>query len=344
VPPRRLLPCAGTGPPARPGAKGARIAFLGIDIGGTKTVLALGDGAGAVQRRRRIPTRPSGDAEADLLRLAEQARGLTAEAGVSLDEVRAIGVSVPGPLDPEQGVVLHPPNLAGWGRVPVRTVLERELGRPVRLENDANAGALAEWRFGAGRGTRHMVYLTMSTGVGGGLVLGGRVHRGLACSAGEVGHMPVVWNGEPCACGQRGCLEAYIGGAAWSRRLARETPRSSAVARLAGSPEAARPEHVVTAARQGDAFAQEEMSRYNDYLCRALVTLSFVLAPQLFVLGTIARAAGEDLCIGPVRKAVASRLWPELREGVRIEAGQLGEQLPERAGLAVAMGDSAGPA
>jgi len=270
--------------------------------------------------------------------IAEHARALVVQAGSSLDRVAAVGVSVPGAVDAAQGVVLHPPNLPGWDGAPVRALLGAALGRPIGIENDANAAALAEWRYGAGRGARDVVFLTMSTGVGGGLVLGGRLHRGLLSAAGEVGHLPVEWDGAPCACGQRGCLEAYVGGAAWAKRLARETPAASAVARLAGGAAHARPEHVIAAAREGDSFARAELARFNDYLARGLVALVFTLAPERIVLGTIVAAAGEELCLVPLRARVRERIWPFLRNRVQIVASTLGEELAYHAGLGVAVG------
>jgi glucokinase len=315
--------------------------LLGFDVGGTKTVIALGQADGAVLAHERLETPQSGDPRGDLATLADRARALVAGAGARLDQVAQVGVSFPGPLDVETGIVFNPPNLPGWDRIPVRDVLQEALGCPVALENDANAAALAEWRFGAGQGTSHMLFLTMSTGVGGGLILGGRLHRGVASSAGEVGHMPVVWNGAACSCGMRGCLEAYVGGAAWTRRLAKRTPTTSRVAALAGGPERARPEHVVGAAREGDAFALAELHRFNEYLARGLVQLCFALAPELIVLGTIAAAAGEELCLGPLRERVRPHLWPIVGENLRIEATALGKRLPELAGLGVA-GDRLG--
>jgi glucokinase len=310
--------------------------LLGIDVGGTKVALSLGDPEGGIATRRRLPTPATGDARQDLEQIAVQAREVVAEGGAQLTDVAAVGVSLPGPLDAEAGVLLSPPNLPGWDRAPVRDVLSRALGRPVAIENDANAAALAEWRFGAGRGVDDVVLLTTSTGVGGGLILGGRLHRGLLASAGEVGHIPVEWDGAPCGCGQRGCLEAYVGGLAWTKRLARETPAGSRVAALAGRPEDARPEHVVTAAREGDAFALAEMARWNGYLVRGLAALVAVLAPELFLLGTIATAAGEKLCFEPVRAELARRVWPHLAPRVRVEPAALGEELPYYAGLGVA--------
>ena len=308
--------------------------WLCIDIGGSKTVVAVADAGGRVRARRRRPSDLSGDPQRDVERIVSDCRAVLAEAGCS---VRGVGVSAPGPIDPQRGAIVSPPNLPGWVDVPLRDELARALDLPVWLENDANAAALAEWRFGAGQGCQDLVYLTMSTGIGAGLVLGGRLHRGVSGSAGELGHVPVEWDGAPCACGRRGCFEAYAGGAAWSARLRREAPAASRVVALAGAREAVTPEHVVAAAREGDAYARAELERFNGWLVRALVGIVFVLAPQMIVLGTIPSAAGEALCLEPVRAGVRGRVWPQLAEGLRIEPVALGERLPELAGLCVAL-------
>ncbi|MGH0037715.1 MAG: ROK family protein [Myxococcota bacterium] len=314
-----------------------RAAILGIDLGGTKIAYALGDARGGLHARHRRPTEPSGSPERDLARMIDDARTLVSEAGLAPGELAAVGLSVPGPIDLERGTLVNPPNLPGWGDVPIREAMESALGCPAHLENDANAAALAEWHFGAGQGSRHMVYLTMSTGVGGGLVLNGRIYRGVGVSAGEIGHIPIEWEGLPCACGQRGCLEAYVGGGSWIRRLAQRTPADSLVAELAGGPERARPEQVVEAARQGDAFALSEMARFNDYLARAIVFLGFTLAPEMVVLGTIAVAAGEELCLEPVRRQVRAHSWPLVAEHMAIRPASLGGDLPYRAGIGAAL-------
>jgi glucokinase len=270
-------------------------------------------------------------------RIAADAVALVQEAGLAPADVAALGVSLPGPIDLEAGVLHEPPNLPGWHQVPVRDLLAQTFACPIRLENDANAAALAEWRFGAGQGFAHLVYLTMSTGVGGGLVLDGRLYRGAGGNAGEIGHVPIEWPGELCACGMRGCLEAYVGGAAWARRLARVTPAGSRVQVLAGSAAQARPEHVVAAAREGDAFATAEFARYVDYLARGLVQIVFTLAPDVIVLGTIPTAAGDELCFAPLRQQVAAQTWPILSGGLEILPAALGPELPYLAGLAVAV-------
>jgi glucokinase len=306
---------------------------LGIDIGGTKIALALGGPDGRIEARLRRPLDPTGSAEQDLARIASDAHRLVTDAGVSLASVEVVGVSAPGPLDQGRGLVLGPPNLPGWERAPVVAALRAALGRPVFLENDANAAALAEWRFGAGAGLSDLVYLTMSTGVGGGIILGGRLHRGVGGGAGEVGHAPVEWPGEPCACGLSGCLEAHVGGAAWARRLRTAAPDSSRVLALAGGRSALAPAHVIAAAHEGDAFALGEMARFNEYLARGIVGLVFTLAPQAVILGTIASAAGEELCFSPLRALVRARTWPVLGDGLRITAAGLGDRVADYAGL-----------
>ena len=326
------------GPHATPVQETGNLASirLGIDIGGTKTAIALGDAEGRILARSRRPTDPTDRPIEDLARMAADAKALAAEHDVAWADVGRRGLSLPGPLDASGGRVLHPPNLPGWGDVPVQEILEAELGGPVHVENDANAAALAEWRFGAGRGCDDLAYLTMSTGIGCGLILGGRLHAGFGHFAGEVGHAPVEWPGEVCACGLRGCLEAYAGGAAWQRRLRREAPEEGDLARRAGGREHIRPEHAVEAAREGDAFAREEIDRLTDYLARAIVSLHFTVAPERVVLGTIAVAAGEALFLAPLREKVAARCWTGGVGTFEILAATLGEDLPYRAGLCAA--------
>jgi len=311
--------------------------LLGLDLGGTKVAWAAGDAAGGVRASGRRATEPSGDPRADVARLAEDLRTAAAAVGTEVSRARLVGLSVPGPFDPDNGTVLEPPNLPGWHEVPIRDWLEAELGIPVYLENDANAAALAEWRFGAAQGARHAVYLTMSTGVGGGLILDRRLYRGVRGGAGEVGHVQLEWEGELCGCGLRGCAEAYLGGARWAERLGRITPAASRVAELAGAAGRATPKELVQAALEGDAFALDEMARFNHYLGRLLAGLAFSLAPEVIVLGTIVAAAGEALCLDPVRAQVREHTWPAVSGDLRIVPATLGDALPAHAALAAAI-------
>jgi glucokinase len=314
----------------------SRPALLGIDLGGTKVAYALAGEDGRPRIERRRPTEPSGDPAADVARIAEDVRALLAEAKLAPADLAAVGVSIPGPFDPESGMVLRPPNLPGWDEVPLRDWLAKSLGVPIHLDNDANAAALAEWRFGAGQGARQLVYLTMSTGVGAGLILDGRIYRGVRAGAGELGHGAIEWNGDPCSCGLRGCPEAYLGGAALQRRWRAITPETSRMVALAGGREHVTPEHWLAAAREGDAFACEELERYDHYLGRLLALTIFALAPEVIVLGTIPTAAGDALCFDPVRRQVAATTWPQIARDVRIVPAALGANLPSYSGLAVA--------
>jgi glucokinase len=313
--------------------------LVGIDIGGTKIAVSAGDLAGRVTAHTRRPTAGSGDPRQDVAAIADDVRRVVAESGRQLADVAAIGVSAPGPLDATGTRVVAPPNLDGWDDVPLVDWLRDELGAPVYLENDANAAAVAEWRFGAGRGFQDVVYLTMSTGVGGGLILGGRLYRGVGRTAGEVGHARVSWEADAqlCGCGARGCLEAYVGGASWSRHLRETASPESRMAELAGGVAQLGPRQVVAAAREGDTQALAEMARYNRYLARGIANLCFVLAPEVVVLGTIPVAAGEELCFAPVREMVRELLWDAIERGVQIVPAQLGEDLPDQAGLGVAL-------
>jgi glucokinase len=234
--------------------------------------------------------------------------------------------------------LLNPPNLPNWHNAPIGQVLREAFSVEVRLENDANAAALAEFEFGAGRGSRDMVYLTMSTGVGAGVIAEGKLLRGAFGAAGEVGHLPIEFPGEICRCGLSGCLEVYVGGHAWRSRLQAIVPVQSAVYSLAGRDrEAIRPEHLVAAAKQGDAFACGEFDRWLDFMARGLVPIIMLLEPERIVLGTIPTAAGESLCFEPLRERVKVLVWPHQAERLAIVPAELGDELPQRAGLAVAL-------
>lgn len=310
---------------------------MGIDIGGTKLALALGEADGSLRARLRRPMQPSGNLDADVARIATDVEQLLADAGVERADVAAIGVSAPGPIDRERGVLIEPPNLPGWHTVPLVALLESALGGPVVLENDANAAALAEWRFGAGRGYTDVVYLTMSTGIGGGLILGGRLHRGAGGAAGEIGHIPLQSDGPRCACGMRGCFEALAGGSAWQKRLRETTPATSRVASLAGGVANVTPKEVVAAVREGDAFARGELDRWLDVVAQGLAVVAFTLAPQRIILGTIAVAAGEALCFAPLRERLQARLWPVFSQNLEVVPAALGSEVAELAGICAAL-------
>jgi glucokinase len=314
------------------------MSLLGIDIGGTKLALGLADEAGRLLRRHRQPMSLSGVAERDLEALGAAIEVFLAEDDRLIrDPLRRIGASVPGPSDPERGVLINPPNLPGWQNVPIGGWLAERFGVEVRVENDANAAALAEAAFGAGRGVQDLIYLTMSTGVGGGVIVGGRLVRGAFGGGGEAGHMPLVPDGRPCACGLAGCLEAYVGGNAWRDHVRHVARPDGRIASLAGGREQITPEHVVQAAREEDGEARGLLDAWVEDLARGIAPLVMLLEPRRVILGTIAVAAGESLCFDPLRRRLADRLWPHQAARLEVVPAELGDELPERAGLAAAL-------
>jgi glucokinase len=246
------------------------------------------------------------------------------EGGAAL---KAIGISGGGPLDPETGTILSVPNLPGWLNIPITRILSERLGAPAFLENDANACAVAEWLYGAGKGSRHLCFLTCSTGIGAGLILDGRLFRGSRFLAGEAGHQVIIPDGLPCGCGKRGCLEAYASGAGMARRLAplrEKDPTLPATAR-----------DVVERAQRGDEFSAGFLRETADYLAMGLANVVFLLNPQRIVLGTIPASAGEWL-FKPLRESLSRRLWPSLLEGLEVVPSALWPDLGDHAALAVA--------
>jgi glucokinase len=287
--------------------------IIGLDVGGTKILGVRTDEHGRVLDRVRRPTGAGEGEEAVMDRIAETIRELTPPEGVD-----GIGVGMPGPLDPVAGVIYEPPNLPGWDRVPFFELLDRRLGEkdkdrvPVALVKDTNAAALAEYRFGAGhreregRPVRHLVYLSLGTGVGGGVIVDGKLLIGSGGIAGELGHIIVDLYGPRCPCGNIGCLEAMAPGPALAREAAmmvasrRETSMAEAVG---GDPDKVTAEIVIQAAQQGDPAALELMEREAKLVGAGIISLVHIFNPQLVVLGGgVANAAGE-LLLKPVRAA-----------------------------------------
>jgi glucokinase len=276
---------------------------LAFDIGGTKVAAGVVDGHGQVCSFLVEPTREDGP-DAGLERLFALGRRAVAASGIDWAEVDAVSIACGGPLDAERGVLLGPPHLPGWDDVPVTELAQAAFQRPAALENDAAAAAAGEHRYGAGAGTRHMVYLTISTGVGGGVILDGRLYRGAHGNGGELGHVTVDRHGRTCrGCGRRGCLEAYASGTSIAERareaLAADGAGGSSLAALA-EPTAA---DVAAAARAGDPLARAVWDETLAALASGLCTIVNVFEPELVVLGGGVSRAGEQL-LGPVRDAV----------------------------------------
>ncbi|HVR76444.1 MAG TPA: ROK family protein [Planctomycetota bacterium] len=310
--------------------------YLGVDLGGTKIAVSLWaeDAARHVtkvhaERWETLGGGPSPNIERICAAAARLTSMREAPGGRSRGKTRieSIGISGGGPLDPQAGVILSVPNLPGWVDVPIVSLLSERLGAPARLENDANACAVAEWLHGAGRGASHLAFLTCSTGMGAGLILDRKLYRGARFLAGEAGHQVIVPEGLPCGCGKRGCLEAYASGAGIARRL---TPLREREPSLPGTAR-----DVVDRAKAGDPFSLSFLRETAGYLAMGLANLIFTLNLERIVLGTIAAAAGP-LLLDPLRESLAERLWPSLHEGLEVVPSALWPDLGDHAALSVA--------
>lgn len=294
-----------------------------VDLGGTKILSLVVDGAGRVRGEDLRPTEAAGGPDAVLGRIHDSLRAALAAAGANL---RAVGIAAPGPIDAERGVVVEAPNLPGWRNVPVVERLAAMAGCPVVLENDANAAAVGEFTAGAGRGTRHLVYLTVSTGIGGGLVLDGRLYRGANGAAGELGHLPLVEDGPPCGCGAHGCLEQLASGPAIARR-AREllaAGRAPVLATLA-APEHVTAEIVHEAAQRGDPGARQAIAEAGRHLGSGLVAFVNLFNPDAIVIGGGAAKIGP-LLWEPALAELRARALRLPREHVRVVPAALGDR------------------
>ena len=297
------------------------MATVGIDLGGTKCLgVAVVDGA--VVAEERVAT-PREGGEAVLATMAELARAVAAASGSPLD---GLGVGVPGLVDPD-GVLRFAPNLRGAAGLAVRAGLEARLGVPVEADNDATCAAWGEHELGAARGLSDVILVTLGTGIGGGIVAGGRIHRGANRFAGEVGHMVVDPNGPPCPCGQRGCWERFASGSGLGilGRDAGMSGRADRVVELAGGdPESVRGEHVTLALAEGDPGAGQVIAEFAGWVALGLSNLANIFDPEAFVIGGGLVDCGDAL-LDPVRGAFAAQLpGYELRRPIAVLPAALG--------------------
>ena len=320
--------------------------LLGVDIGGTKTAVITGRAGPEGLRvlgRRAFPTEPSSLSWRETLRaVCEESRRLLAEAGADPAGCpAAVGVSCGGPLDSREGLILSPPNLPGWDRVPVASELADALGCPVFLQNDANACALAEWRYGAGAGTRNMVFLTFGTGMGGGLILDGRLYEGTNDLGGEVGHIRLAEDG-PEGYGKRGSFEGFSSGGGIAN-YARERARGELAAgrAVAFCPDPSDLDSVTArtvgeAAEAGDVLAAEILAVSGRWLGRGLSILIDILNPQRIVIGGIFVRCRPFLQAA-MEAEIAREALPGAASVCHVVAARLGESIGDFAALSVAV-------
>lgn len=310
---------------------------LGIDIGGTKIAIGLVDANGNQVAGDRMPTQADAPPAATVQRMLNLCEELMQRAAVEKEAVRAVGIAFAGPMDAKEGRITTPPNLPKWHGFPLVAVVEEALRIPTYIENDANAAALGEARFGAGVGVENMVYMTVSTGVGGGAVVDGRLLHGETGSACELGHIKIVYEGRECGCGTRGCLEAYASGTALAKRAqeAVHSGEESIMVDMAGGVEQITAKTVVQAMEDGDSLATRLWNETMGYLSAGVASVVNTFNPRLVVLGGGLTHAGERL-FGPVRDGVQRLAMAPLAQVVEIVPSKLGDAVGVIGAAAVA--------
>jgi glucokinase len=291
-------------------------AIAAIDIGGTKIALGLSTLDGHTLPFRRFPTRIKNAPEQILEEACRELERMAAGAGA---RIAAVGIGCGGPLDRRRGLILSPPNLPGWDEFPIVKQVAERFGVPVLLDNDANGAALGEHEHGAGRGLSDLVYITISTGIGGGLIINRQLVHGVGDGAGEVGHMVIAPDGPPCGCGSRGCLEALCSGTSIARRAVEQLARDSRPSTLrAGGATNVTAQAVAEAARAGDELARTVWDETIHYLALGLSNIIAALAPEAIILGGGVSTSGDQLLI-PLRERVraAVKIMPVEQVGIR---------------------------
>ncbi len=311
--------------------------FAGIDLGGTKILVLVADAHGTVLGDARLATEARGGVDAVIGRMVQATQEAAAEAKVELGSIRAVGVSAPGPIDAATGVITDPPNLPGWHNVPLARILRERLERPVVLENDANCQGLAEHRFGAGKGYRHMIFLTVSTGIGGGIIIDNELYTGASGAAGELGHVAVATEGPSCGAGHMGCLEAFASGAAIAKRAQEliDAGRLPRTARIAEHNPPLDVTDVYRASQEGEAEAGAIIERAGRYLGIGLASLMNAFNPEAIVLGGGMMNMGEAI-MGPAIDMARQRAFSQAFGDAQVVEGSLGDRAGALGAIAVA--------
>jgi len=293
--------------------------FIGIDIGGTKTAVCAGDEAGKILGKKVFPTDRS---------LKNALENIYRETGTLIDEfgkteIKAIGISCGGPLDSQKGIILSPPNLPGWDEIHITEMLEKRFTLPAYIENDANACALAEWRYGSGQNCNNMVFFTFGTGIGAGLILDGKLYRGSSGLAGEAGHIRMTDEG-PMGYGKRGSLEGWCSGGgiseAWFDLYSEKI--------TAGE--------VCVRAEKGDIKAVRVMERCADILGRFLAMVIDFINPDRIIIGSIFTRS-EALFRSRIDEIIRKETLPQCADACSVHPAALGESLGDIAAISVAV-------
>jgi glucokinase len=311
--------------------------ILGFDIGGTKIAVCLGDGTGKIINSERISSIGISPEEV-LEKIAKTGDKLLEGAGIDKSSLDGIGLGAPGPMDIQAGTI-SPANMKGWRDVPIKSFLENYFQIETYFDNDANAAALAEWLFGAGSGVDNMIYLTMSTGIGAGIIADGHLLRGASGIAGECGHVIIELDGPECNCGQHGCYEAFCGGRAIAQRMQKELQNDNdhPIVKFAGG-DISKIDMICLekAVRSGNKYALDLWDEMCVRNAQAMGMFLNIFNPEKLVLGTLAWATG-DLFMEPVLKYLPRFCWKQMHDDCKVEVCGLGREIGEYSGISTAL-------
>lgn len=312
---------------------------IAMDLGGTNIRVAVSDESLRLYGRVSEPTALHLGPEGVIAQMARLARQSLSESNVDLSQIGSVVVGAPGPLNAGTGTIIDAPNLIGWKNVPVKAMLEAELRATVRVVNDANAAALGEFYFGAGRGHKNLVYLTISTGIGGGVVIDGRMLEGTSGTAGEIGHTTIDRHGPICRCGNLGCLEAIASGTAIARRFQEglAAGERSVVTEWIGDRPATAGD-VARAAQEGDQFALAIFTDAAEAIGLGVVSCIHIFNPDVVAIGGGVSKSGP-LLFDTIRRVVADRAMAVPLADVRVVPAELGDDVGLVGAAAVAQQD-----
>ncbi len=300
--------------------------ILGIDLGGTKILTAVVAPQGEVLSSNERVTPATKGREEVIQSIVDSAHRTLRQADVAVSEICAIGIGAAGISNPEAGILFSSPNLPALRNVLLRDIMQEELGKKTFLINDADAAALGEFYFGAARGVRNFVYVTVSTGIGGGIVIDGKIYAGAIGTAGEVGHMTIDDKGPICNCGNRGCWETLASGTALTREARKriEKGERTSILEYAGAgTDKVTPQVIHSAAQQGDSLAKKLIARTGYYVGVGLANLINIFNPELIVIGGGLSSIG-DMLLQPAFRTAGQRAFREAFQAVRFASAGLG--------------------
>lgn len=304
----------------------SRVVTVGIDLGGSKILAAAVDRRGKMLSSDETATPATKGCEAIIQSILDSAHRALGQSAVDPSRVCAVGIGAAGISNPETGILFSSPNLPGWHDVPLRDIVQERLAKKTFLLNDANAAALGEFYFGAARGAVNFIYITLSTGIGGGIVINGKVYSGSVGTAGEIGHMTIDDNGPVCRCGSKGCWETLASGTALAREAKqriKEGARTSILDYAGGDMAKVTAQVIHRAAKQGDSLAEELIARASYYIGVGLANLINLFNPELIVIGGGLSNIG-DMLLEPAFKVAGERAYKYAFQAVRFASAELG--------------------